>query len=170
MLVLLVLPQVGTHCDRSKYRATDSYVQQGNRHGHQQGTPCVVGAVGLRNLGNTCFFSSILQCLSNIKPLTKHFTSGDFLPELNTTNKLGMGGRLAEAYADLLKDMWSGDYTCCTPDTMRRCIGEYAPQVRCKPFAYALSACAMGTGKAPAVLVVLPAHTGLLCIDTLCLV
>jgi ubiquitin carboxyl-terminal hydrolase 4/11/15 len=35
--------------------------------------------------------------------------SNDFIRDLNEKNPLGSGGHLAAAYAELLKEMWSGE-------------------------------------------------------------
>jgi ubiquitin C-terminal hydrolase len=34
---------------------------------------CRLGLVGMRNLGNTCYMASALQCLINTQPLTDYF-------------------------------------------------------------------------------------------------
>ena len=99
-----------------------------SRHGHTPGTPPVNGAVGLCNLGNTCFMASMLQCLSNTKRLTDVFLADQHVPQLNKDNPLGHGGKVAISYAKLMKDMWSGRYTSVAPVDFKQTIGEFRPQ------------------------------------------
>lgn len=47
-----------------------------------------------------------LQCLAACWPLTSYFLSGRWKDELNPTNPLGSGGRLARSYAALLHELW----------------------------------------------------------------
>jgi ubiquitin carboxyl-terminal hydrolase 8 len=65
--------------------------------------------VGLRNLGNTCFFSAAVQCLSRVAPLTAFLLSSSFDDQLNRRNPRGSGGQIARAYRAFLEDMCSGD-------------------------------------------------------------
>lgn len=93
-----------------------------------RGTPPAPGAVGMHNLGNSCFLNSIVQCLNHIDPITQYFLKGDYATDLNRKNPLGSGGRVATAYATLLKEVWSGDYSALAPRLLKQTVASFAPQ------------------------------------------
>lgn len=82
----------------------------------------------MHNLGNSCFLNSIIQCLNHIKPLTQYFLDGIFVKEINRNNPLGSGGRVARAYAELLKEIWSGNYSALAPRLLKQTVASFAPQ------------------------------------------
>ena len=64
------------------------------------------GRVGLYNLGNTCYFNSALQCLSNTEDLTKYFINKCFEKEINNGSSLGSKGFISKEYYKFIKKMW----------------------------------------------------------------
>lgn len=48
--------------------------------------------LGLKNLKNSCYMSSSIQCLSHAVGLTNYFLQGHFKNELNYKNPLGAKG------------------------------------------------------------------------------
>lgn len=72
--------------------------------------------------------NSALQCLSNTAPLTDYFLKDEYEAEINRDNPLGMKGEIAEAYAELIKQMWSGRDSHVAPRMFKTQVGRFAPQ------------------------------------------
>ena len=65
-----------------------------------------LGRIGLKNLGNTSYLNSVLQCLSNTRDLTKYFLKELFKKEINSGNYYGTRGEISKAYYELISKMW----------------------------------------------------------------
>mmetsp|Transcript_17960 Transcript_17960/g.28371 ORF Transcript_17960/g.28371 Transcript_17960/m.28371 type:complete len:1182 (+) Transcript_17960:107-3652(+) len=104
------------------YESSFSFYQNEN------GAPEQRGVVGLRNLGNTCFMSSCIQCLAQAPQLTNYFLNGEYQHHINVDNPLGWGGKVAKAWAALLKDIFSGQYRVIAPRDFKNAIGGVAPR------------------------------------------
>ncbi|BGP17543.1 hypothetical protein JCM10213v2_005576 [Rhodosporidiobolus nylandii] len=72
--------------------------------------------------------NSALQCMSNTKELQEYFTSGVYRSELNPSNPLGMGGKVAVGFGELLEAMWSGRSSTVAPREFKQALARFAPQ------------------------------------------
>jgi ubiquitin carboxyl-terminal hydrolase 4/11/15 len=82
------------------------------------------GLVGLENLGNTCFMNSCLQCLSHTLLLTKYFIDKSYTPEINRDNPIGSKGKLVQAYANFIKNMWCEEEHVYRPYRLKGAIAD----------------------------------------------
>lgn len=84
-----------------------------------------MGLVGLQNLGNTCFMSTALQCISNCWELTNYFLKNHYKNDINLVNPLGTKGILTRNYANLLKNVWYGEAPVFAPWGLKRAISSF---------------------------------------------
>lgn len=88
------------------------------------------GLVGLSNLGNTCYMNSALQCIRAVEELTKYFLSREYVDEVNYENFIGFNGEVANAYAQLLNNIYkkSSGSSSVSPRNFKDVVGRHAPQ------------------------------------------
>ncbi|XP_039085282.1 ubiquitin carboxyl-terminal hydrolase 2 isoform X1 [Hyaena hyaena] len=85
------------------------------------------GLAGLRNLGNTCFMNSILQCLSNTRELRDYCLQRLYVRDLSHSSNAHTA--LMEEFAKLIQTIWtSPPNDVVSPSEFKTQIQRYAPR------------------------------------------
>ncbi|KAI5746917.1 hypothetical protein M8J77_009021 [Diaphorina citri] len=104
--------------DRSKKPIQDRLHHYDRRDSSVAGTNVGPGLTGLKNLGNTCYINSILQCLSNTSPLREYFVT-EFKRSM-TAAYSKTSGKLAEEFQLIFNMLWAGDSRYFSPQKFKK--------------------------------------------------
>ena len=85
------------------------------------------GICGLKNLGNSCYLNTSIQCLSNCWEITNYFLRDQYKKDINLSNPLGSNGKICEAYSEVIKKLWLEKEENYAPKSFKKILSEVNP-------------------------------------------
>jgi ubiquitin C-terminal hydrolase len=132
-VVGLFYPEVGYGSTKggASPRRGGFFSSRRNRVKNIVGKPVRSGACGIVNLGNTCYMGSTIQCLNSVKAFRSLFLGrgeGELNGLINEDSKFGSGGKVARAFAGLVRLLWNDKYSAIAPIEFKDIFGAFKGQ------------------------------------------
>ena len=111
------------HEDECQYSLTNYFMTMSQQICKAVMKESSIGLKGIRNIGNTCYMSTALQCISNCVELRNYFLFGSPRKDVNKNNVLGYKGLVAYGFEYLIKKLWVDDDPVIDLGKFKRAMG-----------------------------------------------